>query len=79
MVYDHSSKVLVRVLSTVYEKMEFSVFRIFIVFSRKARLQLDDFLAIRALHFKIIFLSDDVVITPLQSLKMYLLFCIIFQ
>lgn len=79
MVYDHSSKVLVRVLSTVYEKMEFSVFRIFIVFSRKARLQLDDFLAIRALHFKIIFLSDDVVITSLQSLKMYLLFCIIFQ
>lgn len=79
MVYDHSSKVLVRVLSTVYEKMEFSVFRIFIVFSRKARLQLDDFLAIRALHFKIFFLSDDVVITPLQSLKMYLLFCIIFQ
>ncbi len=54
MVYDHSSKVLVRVLSTVYEKMEFSVFRIFIVFSRKARLQLDDFLAIRALHFKAI-------------------------
>lgn len=79
MVYDHSSKVLVRVLTTVYEKMEFSVFRIFIVFSRKARLQLDDFLAIRALHFKIIFLSDDVVIIPLQSLKMYLLFCIIFQ
>ena len=79
MVYDHSSKVLVRALTTVYEKMEFSVFRIFIVFSRKARLQLDDFLAIRALHFKIIFLSDDVVIIPLQSLKMYLLFCIIFQ
>ncbi len=79
MVYDHSSKVLVRVLSTVYEKMEFSVFRIFIVFSRKARLQLDDFLAIRALHFKDYYLSDDVVITPLQSLKMYLLFCIIFQ